>query len=213
MPGTPEIPRAQQREFQPKYPTKGRTCRDHIQWIGMAPDWGMGPLTHLKNINPEFPLSKGNGQRVEQRLKERPSRDCPTWGSSPYTYSHQTQSLLLMPRSACWQEADMAVSWEAVPEPDKYRCCCTQTTIGLIMGTPVENFGTRTVGAEGVCKCIGRITISTNQNPQKLPGTKPPTKEYTGGTQDSSWRYSRGLPFLQHWEERPLALWRLDDPA
>jgi hypothetical protein len=24
-------------------------------------------------------------QRVEQRLKERPSRDCPTWGSIPYT--------------------------------------------------------------------------------------------------------------------------------
>jgi hypothetical protein len=22
---------------------------------------------------------------VEQRLKERPSRDCPTWGSIPYT--------------------------------------------------------------------------------------------------------------------------------
>ena len=24
-------------------------------------------------------------QSVEQRLKERPSRDCPTWGSIPYT--------------------------------------------------------------------------------------------------------------------------------
>jgi hypothetical protein len=23
-------------------------------------------------------------QRVDQRLKERPSRDCPTWGSIPY---------------------------------------------------------------------------------------------------------------------------------
>jgi hypothetical protein len=29
-------------------------------------------------------------QRVEQRLKERPSRDCPIWGSIPKT---QTQSL------------------------------------------------------------------------------------------------------------------------
>ena len=26
----------------------------------MAPGWGMGPPTHLKNINPEFFLSKGN---------------------------------------------------------------------------------------------------------------------------------------------------------
>jgi hypothetical protein len=24
-------------------------------------------------------------QSMEQRLKERPSRDCPTWGSIPYT--------------------------------------------------------------------------------------------------------------------------------
>ena len=24
------------------------------------------------------------GQRVEQRLKEKPSRDCPTWGSIAY---------------------------------------------------------------------------------------------------------------------------------
>jgi hypothetical protein len=39
-------------------------------------------------------------QSVEQRLKERPSRDCPTWGIHPI-YSHQTQTLLEMPRSAC----------------------------------------------------------------------------------------------------------------
>jgi len=27
-------------------------------------------------------------------------RACPTWGSSPYTYSHQTQTILMMPRRA-----------------------------------------------------------------------------------------------------------------
>jgi hypothetical protein len=27
-------------------------------------------------------------QSVEQGLKERPSRDCPTWGSIPYTVRH-----------------------------------------------------------------------------------------------------------------------------
>jgi len=31
--------------------------------------------------------------------------------------SHQIQTLLLMPGSACWQEADMAVTWKALPEP------------------------------------------------------------------------------------------------
>ena len=32
------------------------------------------------------------GGSMEQRLKERPSRDYPTWGSIPYNY--QTQTLL-----------------------------------------------------------------------------------------------------------------------
>jgi hypothetical protein len=44
--------------------------------------WLKDEVTHLKNINPEFLLSK-QGQRVEQRLKERPSRDCPHLGIHP----------------------------------------------------------------------------------------------------------------------------------
>jgi len=32
----------------------------------------------------------------------------------------------------------------------------------------------KTEGAEGLCNTIGRTTISTNQTPQELPGTKPP---------------------------------------
>jgi len=36
----------------------------------------------------------------------------------------------------------------------------------------------KTEGAEGVCNPIGR-TISINQTPPELPGTKPPTNEYT----------------------------------
>jgi hypothetical protein len=30
-----------------------------------------------------------------------------------------------------------------------------------------------------VCNPIGKTTISTNQTPPELPGTQPPTKEYT----------------------------------
>ena len=42
----------------------------------------MGPPTLFKNFNLEFVLSNGNtGKSVEQRLKERPFKDCPTWGS------------------------------------------------------------------------------------------------------------------------------------
>jgi hypothetical protein len=53
-------------------------------------------------------------------------------------YSHQTQALLWMPWSACWQEPDIAVSCEALLEADKYRGRCSQPTIGLSTGTPME---------------------------------------------------------------------------
>ena len=54
------------------------------------------------------------------------------------TYSYQTQTLFSMPPSACWQEPDIAASWEAVPEAEKYRGGYSEPTIGLIMGSPVE---------------------------------------------------------------------------
>jgi hypothetical protein len=53
-------------------------------------------------------------------------------------YSLQTWMLLWMPRSACWREPDMAVSWEALPEPEKYRGGFSQPTSGLSMGSLME---------------------------------------------------------------------------
>jgi len=42
----------------------------------------MGPPTYLKVFNPEMFLSKEEqGQKMEQRLKEGPTRDSHTWGS------------------------------------------------------------------------------------------------------------------------------------
>jgi hypothetical protein len=52
-------------------------------------------------------------------------------------YSYQTQTLLLMTTSASWQNPDIAVSWEALPVPDKYRGECTQPSIGLSTGFPM----------------------------------------------------------------------------
>jgi hypothetical protein len=59
----------------------------------MAMSLGMGPPTHLKIFNPELflPLKKEKRKKkekvmkkkVEQRLKEGPSRDCPTRKSIP----------------------------------------------------------------------------------------------------------------------------------
>jgi hypothetical protein len=44
-----------------------------------------GVTNSLKNFNLELLLSKEiQGQRVEQILKKRSSRDCPTWESMPH---------------------------------------------------------------------------------------------------------------------------------
>jgi hypothetical protein len=53
-------------------------------------------------------------------------------------YNLQTQTLFWMPISACWQKHDIAVSWEALPVPDKYRSECSQPSIGWSTGSPMK---------------------------------------------------------------------------
>jgi hypothetical protein len=52
--------------------------------------------------------------------------------------NHQTQTLLWMPTRACWQEPDIAVSWEALQVPDKYRSGCSQPSIEWSTGSPMK---------------------------------------------------------------------------
>ena len=52
--------------------------------------------------------------------------------------NHQTQTLLQMPTRVCWQEPDIAVSWEALPVPGKYRCGYSQSSICLSTGSPMK---------------------------------------------------------------------------
>ena len=40
--------------------------------------------------------------------------------------SHQTQTLLHMPARFCWKDPGIAVSYEAMPVPGKYRSGCSQ---------------------------------------------------------------------------------------
>jgi hypothetical protein len=49
-------------------------------------------------------------------------------------YNRQTQTLLHMPERFCWQDSDIALSYEAMPVPDKYRSGCSQSSIGLNTG-------------------------------------------------------------------------------
>jgi hypothetical protein len=114
--------------------SRDRTGSDHIQWIGTAPVWGMGPPTHLKNFNLELFLSKGNvGTKSRAETEGKTNQRLPRLGIYPIC-RHQTQTLLLMSRSACWQEPGIAVPWEA----DQYRYRYSQPTIGLSLRAPIE---------------------------------------------------------------------------
>jgi hypothetical protein len=55
------------------------------------------------------------------------------------------------------------------------------TEYGVPNGIPIGGVRERNEGAERVCIPIGRTIISANKTPPhpELPGTKPPTKEYT----------------------------------
>ena len=56
---------------------------------------------------------------------------------------HQTQTVLWMPKSAYWQEPEIIVPSEALPEPDRYRGRPWKSTIGLNTGPPVEELEKR----------------------------------------------------------------------
>jgi hypothetical protein len=53
--------------------------------------------------------------------------------------NHQTQTLLQMSTRAFWQEPDIAVSWEALTVPGKYRSGCSQSSIGQSTGSPMKD--------------------------------------------------------------------------
>ena len=64
-------------------------------------------------------------------------------------------------------------------EPDIYRGRWSQPTIELVTWSPMEELVKGLKELKGVCNPIGRKAISTNHTPPELPGSKPPTKEYT----------------------------------
>ena len=66
----------------------------------------------------------------------------------------------------------MAVSLEALPEPDKYRGRCSQPTTGLNMWSQMEELEKR-------LKKLREEQQWQLTRPPELPGTRPLTKEYT----------------------------------
>ena len=51
----------------------------------------------------------------------------------------QNPDTIVDAKITCWKEPDVAVSWEALSEPYKYRGRCLQTTIRLSEGSLIED--------------------------------------------------------------------------
>jgi hypothetical protein len=78
-----------------------------------------------------------------------------------------------MARSTCWQEPDIAVPREFLPAPNQYRCIFLQLSTVLSSEIPKEELG------EGLKELKGIATLYQKLDHPELPGSKPPTKEYT----------------------------------
>jgi hypothetical protein len=157
-----------------------RTCIDHIQWAGTVPCWGMGPPTHHKNFNPEWFLSKENSGTKSRVESEGKAIQRPPHLVIHLICRHQTQILMLIPRSTCWQEPGIAIPWEALPKPDQYRCGYTDSQLLDWAWDPNVRVRERTEGAKGDYNHIGR-TISTNWTRQNSQGLNHQPKSTHGG--------------------------------
>ena len=116
----------------------------------------------------KYPWEELQRQSVEQRLKERTSRDCPTWGSIPYTVTklkHYCGFQKVLPDRSLIKLS-----------PERLCQCLTNTEMDALSHpwtehrVPNEGARERTQGAEGVCSPIGGTTIWTNQYPQSSQG-------------------------------------------
>jgi hypothetical protein len=90
---------------------------------------------------------------------------------------------LWMLGSACWWKPDMAISWEALPEPDKYRGRGLQPTIGLSAGgggaSLMEKLEKGLKELRGFAAPWGKQQCQPVRPPEFGGGNGPPTKECT----------------------------------
>ena len=104
-----------------------------------------GNKTHMEGVTETKFRAEMEGMTI-QRL--------PHLGIHPIN-NHQSQILLHMSTRFCWQEPDIAISWDALPVPDKYKSGCSQPSLDKLKA---RNEGAResTQGAEWVCNTFRR---------------------------------------------------------
>jgi len=114
----------------------------------------------------KYTLEEIQGQLVEQGLKKRSYRDCPTWGYIPYAatnpslYADDKNCLLTGARHG------FLLSGSARSLLKQMRMVAVNHWTE--QRNPIGEVREKTEGAEGVCNPIGRTTISTKQTPPEL---------------------------------------------
>ena len=93
------------------------------------------------------------------------------WGRFQWMQDKNTSELRYM--------CSIAVSWEALPVPDKYRGGCSQPSTGLSTGSPLEELERKDPRSWRIFQPHRRNNNTNQPVPSELPGTKPPTKLYT----------------------------------
>jgi hypothetical protein len=95
-------------------------------------DQSVDTLIPLRREN-KIPMGRIKKKKCEADTEGMTIQRLPHLGIHPIN-NHQNQSLSWMPTRTCWEEPDIAVSWEAVPVPDKYRSKCSQTPLDWAQG-------------------------------------------------------------------------------
>ena len=150
----------------------------------------MGPPTHLQNKNPELLLSKQNtGTKIGAETEGKATQRLSYLGIRPL-YRHQIYTLLLMPRSSCWQKSDIAIlRYSSRPWQIQRRRMTAKHWIEH--GNTNGRFGRRTEGTKGVYNPIRITKISTKLRSQGLNHQPESTH---GSVHGSNQICSRGWP-------------------
>jgi hypothetical protein len=121
---------------------------------------------------------------------------------------------LWMPISACWQDPYKAISWEALPVPNKYRSGCSQPSIGLSTGSLMKELEKvpKDLRAELFLNLIGGTTIWTNQYFQSSLGLTTSQRKYMVKLMPLAAYVAEDGLVGHQWRERPWVLWRIYAP-
>ena len=87
----------------------------------------------LLRIGNKIPMEGVTETKFRAEMEGRTIQRLPHPGIQPI-YNHQTQTLLHMPERFCRRDLVIAVLYEAMPVPRKYRSGCSQSSIGWNTG-------------------------------------------------------------------------------